>query len=251
MVGTGKPVVLVLFSGRPLTLPWAFEHVPAVLAAWFPGVQAGPALVRTLFGESNPTGKLPVTWPRAVGQEPLYYNGLNTGRPAGDADLTKPPWEGSVKYISRYIDEQNSPQFPFGYGLTYTNFSNGATQAGSAQVSAGALNNSLREAKRLSNSEITVSADVANTGARTGEETVQLYVRLEGTSTAQPIRALKGFQHVKLAAGQTQHVTFHLGPDAFALWDDQNKYTVEAARATIWISSDSAHGSAATIEITK
>jgi beta-glucosidase len=84
-----------------------------------------------------------------------------------------------------------------------------------------------------------------------GEETVQLYVRLEGTSTAQPIRALKGFQHVKLAAGQTQHVTFHLGPDAFALWDDQNKYTVEAARATIWISSDSAHGSAATIEITK
>jgi beta-glucosidase len=251
VVATGKPVVLILFSGRPLTLPWAFEHVPAVLAAWFPGVQAGPALVRTLFGESNPTGKLPVSWPRAVGQEPLYYNALNTGRPAGDADLTKPPWEGSVKYISRYIDEENSPQFPFGYGLTYSTFSYGTTQASSARVSAGTLNNGLREAKRLSNSEITVSADVANTGTRASEETVQLYVRLEGTSTAQPIRALKSFQNVKLAAGQTQHVTFHLGPDAFALWDDQNKYTVEAARATIWISSDSAHGSAATIEITK
>ncbi|MGB9464844.1 MAG: glycoside hydrolase family 3 N-terminal domain-containing protein, partial [Candidatus Acidiferrum sp.] len=118
VVATGKPLVLVLFSGRPLTLPWAFEHVPAVIAAWFPGIQAGPALVRTLFGETNPTGKLPVTWPRTVGQEPLYYNALSTGRPAGNADLTKPPWEGSDKYVSRYIDEQNSPQFPFGYGLS-------------------------------------------------------------------------------------------------------------------------------------
>jgi beta-glucosidase len=251
VVATGKPVVLILFSGRPLTLPWAFENVPAVLAAWFPGVQAGPALVATLFGESNPSGKLPVTWPRSVGQEPLYYNALNTGRPAGDADLTKPPWEGSVKYISRYIDEQNSPQFPFGYGLAYSTFSYGPTLTSSAQVSAGTLNNGLREAKRPSNPELTVSADVTNTGARASEETIQLYVRLEGTSTAQPVRALKGFQHVKLAAGQTQHVTFHLGPEAFALWDDQNKYTVEASRATIWISSDSAHGSAATIEITK
>jgi beta-glucosidase len=248
---TGKPVVLILFSGRPLTLPWAFEHVPAVLAAWFPGVQAGPALVATLFGESNPGGKLPVTWPRAVGQEPLYYNALNTGRPAGDADLTKPPWEGSVKYISRYIDEQNSPQFPFGYGLTYTNFTYGPTQASSAQVSAGALNNNLREGNRPSNSEVTVGTDITNTGTRAGEETVELYVRLQGTSTAQPVRALKGFQHIKLAPGQTQRVTFLLGPDAFALWDDQNRYTVEPSRATIWISPDSAHGTSATIEILK
>lgn len=251
IVGTGKPVVLILFSGRPLTLPWAFEHVPAVLAAWFPGVQAGPALVRTLYGESTPSGKLAVSWPRAVGQEPLYYNALNTGRPAGDADLTKPPWEGSVKYISRYIDEQNSPQFPFGYGLSYTNFSYGPTQTSLTQVSAKMLNDSLRDATRSSNSDLSVSADLTNTGTRASEETVQLYVRLEGTSTAQPIRALKGFQHVKLAAGQTQHVTFHLGPDAFALWDDQNKYVVEPARAKIWISTDSAHGSEATIEITK
>jgi beta-glucosidase len=251
IVATGKPVVLILFSGRPLTLPWAFEHIPAVLAAWFPGVQAGPALVRTLFGESNPSGKLPVTWPRAVGQEPLYYNSLNTGRPAGDADLTKPPWEGSVKYISRYIDEQNSPQFPFGYGLTYTSFSYGPTQASSAQVSAKSLNDGLRGAKRSSNSDLTVSAEITNTGARASEETVQLYVRLEGTSTAQPVRALKGFQHVKLAPGETRRVSFRLGPDALALWDDQNKYVVEPARAKSWISPDSAHGSEATLEITK
>jgi beta-glucosidase len=251
VVGAGKPVVLILFSGRPLTLPWAFEHVPAVLAAWFPGVQAGPALVRTLFGESNPSGKLPLSWPRAVGQEPLYYNALDTGRPAGKADLTTPPWEGSTKYVSRYIDEQNSPQFPFGYGLSYSGLSYGPTQASSKQVSAKTLNDGLHDAKRSAASDFTASADVTNTGTRPSEETVQLYVRLQGTSTAQPVRALKGFQRVKLAAGQTQRVTFHLGPDAFALWDDQNKYVVEPARATIWISPDSAHGSEATIEITK
>ncbi len=151
IVATGKPVVLVLFSGRPLTLPWAFEHVPAVLAAWFPGVQAGPALVRTLFGDSNPAGKLVVSWPRAVGQEPLYYNELNTGRPPGKADLTRPPWEGTDKYVSRYIDEQNSPQFPFGYGLTYSNFRFGPPQISSASLSAGTLNSGLLDEKRSSN----------------------------------------------------------------------------------------------------
>ena len=251
IVATGKPVVLILFSGRPLTLPWAFEHVPSVLAAWFPGVQAGPALVRTLFGESSPTGKLPVTWPRAVGQEPLYYNALNTGRPAGNADLTKPPWEGSAKFVSRYIDEQNSPQFPFGYGLSYTDFRYGPTQASAATLSAAKLSSQLHAEKNPSPSALDVSAEVTNDGSRAGEETVQLYVRLEGTSTAQPVRALKSFQRVTLGAGESRRVTFHLGPDAFALWDDQNKYSVEPSRVRMWISPDSAHGTEATIEITK
>ncbi len=251
IVGTGKPVVLVLFSGRPLTLPWAFEHVSAVLAAWFPGVQAGPALVQTLFGESNPTGRLVVSWPRSVGQEPLYYDTLNTGRPPGNADLTKPPWEGSVKYVSRYIDEQNSPQFPFGYGLAYTSFRFGPPQISSISLSARTLNSDLRDAASSSKAELIVSADITNTGTRAGEEIVQLYVRLEGTSTAQPVRALKGFQPVKLAAGETQRVNFHLGPDAFALWDGDNKYGVEPSRVRIWVSPDSAHGSEATLEITK
>ena len=257
VVATGKPVVLILFSGRPLTLPWAFEHVPTVLAAWFPGVQAGPALVRTLFGQSFPNGRLPVTWPRSVGQEPLYYNALNTGRPAGNADLTKPPWEGSVKFVSRYIDEQNSPQFPFGYGLSYASVSYGPTQASSAKLSAASLNDGLRNAGASASSAVTVSpavtvsADVTNTSVHANEETVQVYVRLEGTSTAQPIRALKGFQHVKIDPGQTRRVTFRLGPEAFALWDDQNKYTVEPARVKIWISPDSAHGTETTIDITK
>jgi beta-glucosidase len=244
-------VVLVLFSGRPLTLPWAFEHVPAVLAAWFPGIQAGPALARTLFGESNPTGRLPVSWPRDVGQEPLYYDELSTGRPAGNADLTKPPWDGSVKYVSRYIDEQNSPQFPFGYGLTYTSFRFGPPQLSSTKLSAETLNRELHEPLGTAHSEIFVSADLSNTGSRAGEETVQLYVRLEGTSTAQPVRALKGFQHVKIAAGETKRVTFQVGPDAFALWDEHNKYVVEPARVKIWVSPDSAQGAEAALEITK
>jgi beta-glucosidase len=244
-------VVLVLFSGRPLTLPWAFEHVPAVLAAWFPGTQAGPALVRTLFGESNPKGRLPASWPRDVGQEPLYYDELSTGRPAGNADLTKPPWEGSVKYVSRYIDEQNSPQFPFGYGLTYTGFRFGPPQLSSTKLSAEKLNRELHEPPGTAHSEISVSADLSNTGSRAGEETVQLYVRLEGTSTAQPVRALKGFQHVIIAAGETKRVTFQVGADAFALWDEHNKYVVEPARVKIWVSPDSAQGAEAALEITK
>jgi beta-glucosidase len=118
-------------------------------------------------------------------------------------------------------------------------------------LSAGTLNSGLLNEKRSSNSALTVSADITNTGTRAGEETVQLYVRLEGTSTAQPVRALKGFQHIKLAAGETQRVRFRLGPDAFALWDDHNKYSVEPARVKIWVSPDSARGSEATLEITK
>jgi beta-glucosidase len=250
IVATGKPVVLILFSGRPLTLPWAFEHVPAVLAAWFPGIQAGPALVHTLYGESSPTGKLPLSWQRAVGQEPLYYNALDTGRPAGAADLTKPPTDITNKYVSRYIDEQNSPQFAFGHGLTYTTFRYGAPQLSTTRLSAKSLNDGLRSAKQTSPGA-TVTAEITNTGSRPAEETAQLYIRLEGTSTAQPVRALKGFKRIRLAAGETQRVTFDLTPDVLALWDIQNKYVVEPARVTVWICPDSAQGSGATLEITQ
>src|SRR6202011_3014308 len=140
VVRTGKPVVLILFSGRPLTVPWAFEHVPAVIAAWLPGIAGGPALARTLFGEVNPSGKLVVSWPRTVGQEPLYYNALSTGRPPGKVDLTRPPTDVESKYVSRYIDEQNSPQFPFGYGGSYTTFGYGPTEISKTNLSATKLN---------------------------------------------------------------------------------------------------------------
>jgi beta-glucosidase len=248
IVNTGKPVVLILFSGRPLTAPWAFEHVPAVLAAWFPGTETGPALARTLFGESNPSGKLVVSWPRSVGQEPLYYNALSTGRPPGKIDLTRPPTDVESKYVSRYIDEQNTPQFPFGYGGSYTSFGYGPTEISKTQLSAAELNRSL-SGKTGTRDALTVEATVSNTGLRAGEELVQLYVRLQGTSTAQPVRALKGFQRIALAPGETKKVTFRLAPDTFAIWNGRNQFAVEPAKVTVWISPDSAGGSAAKLEI--
>src|SRR2546426_860335 len=251
IVATGKPVVLLLFSGRPLTLPWAFERVPAVLAAWFPGVQAGPALVRTIFGEANPSGKLAVSWPRSVGQEPLYYNALNTWRPSGNIELSHPPKNGDEKYISRYIDEQNSPQFPFGYGLSYTDYRYGNLQIDKTQLSAKALNDELHGGERGVGTAINISAEITNTGTRAGEGTVQLYVRLRGTSVAQPVRALSGFQRIALAPGETRKVTFALGAEAFALWNDQNRFSVEPARVTLWVSPDSSRGPEATLQITK
>ena len=255
IAATGKPVVLLLFSGRPLTFPWAFEHVPAVVAGWFPGIQAGPALVRTLFGEVSPSGKLPVSWPRSVGQEPLYYDALNTGRPAGSIDLTRPPKNSDEKYVSRYIDEQNTPQFPFGYGLTYTTFRYGATQTSSPfskvapELSAKTLNAQLGANDSQPNRALIVSAEITNTGTRAGEETVQCYVRLQGTSVALPVRALSGFQRISLAPGEKKEVTFELSPENFAFWNDQNKFVVEPARLTVWMSPDSAHGEGRTLEI--
>lgn len=248
IVATGKPVVLILFSGRPLTIPWAFEHVPAVLAAWFPGIEAGPALVRTLYGESNPSGRLVVSWPHSVGQEPLYYNALNTGRPAGNANLTEPPTAADDKYLSRYIDEPVSPQFPFGFGLSYTSFRYGPTEVSEKQLKAPLMKVGLK-GTGSSKAVLTASAEVTNTGSRPGDEVVQVYVRLQGTSVAQPVRALKGFQRISLAPAETKKVTFALPADAFALWNDQNQFSVEPAKVSVWISPDSAHGSPVAVEI--
>ena len=246
IVKTGRPVVLILFSGRPLTVPWAFEHVPGVIAAWLPGIAGGPALARTLMGDVNPSGKLVVSWPRSVGQEPLYYNALDTGRPAGDVDLTRPPADIASKYVSRYLDEMNSPQFPFGYGGSYTSYAYGATTISTSRLSAAELNKSL---KANATAVMTAEAEVTNSGTRSGDEVVQLYIRLRGTSVAEPVRMLKGFQTVTIGPGETKHVRFELKPEAFAIWNDRNEFGAEASRLTVWISTDSAHGSAAEAEI--
>ena len=248
IVRTGKPVVLILFSGRPLTVPWAFEHVPAVIAAWLPGIASGPALARTLFGDVNPSGKLVVSWPRSVGQEPLYYNHLNTGRPPGNTDLTQPPSDISERYLSRYIDEQNTPQFPFGYGGSYTTFAYGPTTISTQRLSATDLNKTLHAGTNTPPSMV-VEADVANTGSRAGEEVVELYIQLRGTSVAEPVRMLKGFQTVSIAPGETRKVKFELRPEAFAIWGDRNQFAAEPAKVDVWISADSAHGSPAQAEI--
>ena len=247
VAATGKPVVLLLFSGRPLTLPWAFERIPAVIEVWFPGSRGGAALVATLFGDVNPSGKLVVSWPRSVGQEPLYYNALNTGRPPGNTDLTHPPSDAASRYVSRYIDELNSPQFPFGYGASYTTFTYGTTKVSKQQLSAAELNKSLGE----DNAAMIAETDVTYSGSRAGEETVQLYIRLQGTSVAMPVRMLKGFQTLSLAPGETKHVKFELRTSTFAIWNSENKFSVEPSKLTVWISPDSAHGSPAEARIVR
>jgi beta-glucosidase len=242
VVATGKPVVLLLFSGRPLTLPWAFAHVPAVLAVWFPGVQAGPAIANVLFGDSAPSGRLVVSWPRAVGQVPLYYNALNTGRPPIGVDLSHPPKDAREKFVSRYIDELNSPQFPFGFGLSYARILYSKPEISVRQLKAATLNEQFHSSGGANKATTTVAATLTNKGATAAEEVVQLYVRLEGTDVEEPVRKLVGFERVSLAPGETKPVTFDLTADAFAVWDQHNEWKIESSRAYIWISPDSAQG---------
>lgn len=250
VTATGKPAVLILFSGRPLTLHWAFAHVPAVIEAWFPGVQAGPALTETLYGDSVPSGKLVVSWPHSIGQITDYYDALNTGRPAGSTDLTRPPKEGTEKYVSRYVDEPNAPEFPFGYGLSYTEFRYSAPELSTAKLSARQMTRDLESRPADRKPVLTVNVNVTNSGKVAGEEVVQLYVGLRGTSVEEPVRALKAFERVALAPGETKPVRFPLGPEAFALWDIHNEHKVEASLARIWVSPDSAHGQPVDLVIT-
>ena len=242
VVGTGTPIVLILFSGRPLATPWAAGHAQALLLAWFPGIEAGPSLVRTLFGDSGFQGRLTVSVPRSVGQIPVYYNALNSGRPKADTIAPGAPKPGD-HYVSGYLDEQNTPLYPFGFGLSYAEFSYSAVQPGAAAISARSIN----EGK----SRLTVGAEIRNTGHREGTETVQLYIRLRGTSVARPVRELKGFQRVRLAAGEARHVEFTLGRDELAFWNIDMRDVAEPCSLYVWIAPDSAHGTPAKVEITE
>jgi beta-glucosidase len=244
VTAAGKPVVLIVFSGRPLTLTWAASHVPAILQAWFPGVQAGPALVRTLFGDVSPSGKLTVSMPHSVGQEPLYYDALNTGRPADGVDLSRPPGNHNEKYHSRYVDEPNAALFPFGYGLSYTKFIYSPLELSTSQMSASGLNQKTGQA-------LQVSTTVRNAGSRAGDEIVELYIRLRGTSIALPVRQLEGFQRVALAPGESKRVEFNVGRDELAFWNIDMQDLVEPASATVWIGPSSAEGESADFVIAK
>jgi beta-glucosidase len=234
VAAAGKPTALVLFSGRPLALTPVVSRVNAILEAWSPGVQAGPALERVLFGDAAPAGRLTVTFPRSLGQVPIYHSMLNTGRPAVGLDLTRPPANGGEKFKSRYIDEQNTPLYPFGFGLTYSSFEYSATQANVQQVKVEELN--------IGHAQIRVTADVKNTGARAGEEVVQLYIGLRGTSVARPVRQLKGFQRIALGAGESRRIEFTIGRDELAIWQRDIKYEVEPAELTIWIAPNAQFG---------
>jgi beta-glucosidase len=209
IVATGKPVVLVVFSGRPLILNWAAQHVPAILEAWYPGIEAGPALADILFGDTNPSGKLPVSFPRAVGQEPLYLAQFPTGRPATGVDLSHPPTNGVEKYVSRYIDVPNSPLFPFGHGLSYTQFEYSPVSLSTSSVSLANLMPAPNEG--AAQPAIDATTTVRNTGAVAGTEVVQLYIRIRGASVEEPVRVLKGFQRVSLQPGESKRIKFPLG----------------------------------------
>ena len=234
VVATGKPVVLVVFSGRPLALAWEATHVPAMLEAWFPGVQAGPALVRTLFGEVSPSGKLTASFPRSVGQEPLYYNALRTGRPVPTSE--DPGVHPGVRdrFVSKYLDEDNSALFPFGWGLSYTSFEYSPTRIATRSVRAADLNGG--------SASVTVEATVTNAGQRAGAEVVQLYIRQRGTSVARPVRELKGFQKITLAPGESRVVRFTLGKKELAFWNIQMRDVVEPGELTVWVAPSSVGG---------
>lgn len=229
VVATGKPVVLVVLAGRPFVLKWAAAHVPAILEAWSPGIEAGPAVADVLFGDVNPSGKLPVSFPRAVGQEPLYYAQLPTGRPArGD----RMPRMGEKQMVSRYVDEQNSALFPFGWGLSYTTFSFSKPTLSRAVVP-------VHEIRDDHHPVTTVSVDVTNTGSVPGTEVVQLYIRNTVASVEQPVRELKGFARVSLAPRQTKHVEFPLGFEELNFYNVDLKQTVEPTTYDIWVGGNS------------
>ena len=231
VVATGKPVILVVLAGRPLELKWAAQHVPAILEAWSPGIEAGPAVADVLFGDVNPSGKLPASFPRAVGQEPLYYAQMPTGRPAR-GDLSRMPRNSEEKFVSRYMDEENSALFPFGWGLSYTRFSYAQPTIDRAEVP-------LREVLADRHPAATVGVDVTNTGSAAGAEVVQLYIRNTSASVEQPVRELKGFARVTLAPGETKHVTFPLGFDELNFYNVDAKRTVEPTTYTIWVGGSS------------
>ncbi|MEO7314168.1 MAG: beta-glucosidase BglX [Ginsengibacter sp.] len=212
---TGKPIVLVLMNGRPLTLSWEDENMDAILETWFGGTMAGPAIVDVLFGEANPSGKITMTFPRNVGQIPIYYNHKNTGRPL---DINQ-------KYTTKYLDVPNTPLYPFGHGLSYTHFTLGEI----------ALSNSVLRKDQ----EITASISLTNAGTRKGKETVQLYLRDMVASITRPVKELKGFQQITLNPGETKTVTFTISVDDCKFYNADLQHVYEPGKFKIFIGKSS------------
>ena len=217
LLATGKPVVLVLFNGRPLTLSWESENVPAILDVWFAGSEAGDAIADALLGKVNPSGKLSMSFPRNVGQIPVYYNHKNTGRPLTGKWFSK--------FQSNYIDVPNEPLYPFGYGLSYTQFEYGAIQVSSKQLKG--------------NQKLTVTVPVKNTGKYAGKEVVQLYIRDEVGSITRPVQELKGFNKIELAPGETKNVSFEITPELLKFYNSDLKFDWESGDFQIMVGTNS------------
>ena len=212
---TGKPIVVVLMNGRPLTINWIEGHIPAILETWFLGTQAGNAIADVLFGDFNPSGKLPVTFPRSVGQVPIFYNMKNTGR----------PMDRNNKYTSKYLDEENGPLYPFGFGLSYTTFEYGAIK--------------LLKEHITTQDELAVVCKVTNTGTRAGEEVVQLYVRDLIGSVTRPVKELKKFQKIMLQPGESREVSFSLSIQDLAFYRSNMSFGAEPGDFHVFIGGNS------------
>jgi beta-glucosidase len=217
----GKPVVLLHFSGRPTVLTWEAQHVDAIINVWFPGSEAGDAICDVLFGDVAPSGKLTVTMPQALGQVPIYYNHLNTGRPVAEGDTQY------HKYASNYLEVRNDPLYPFGYGLTYTTFSYSDV--------------TLKGRK--------ASVTVTNTGSRDGDEVVQLYIRDLVASIARPVKELKGFRRLHLKAGESKTVTFDITDDMLSYYNHELQYVMEPGDFDIMIGPDSRNVKTARLKV--
>ena len=224
---TGKPTVVVLVNGRPLTIGWIVDNVPSILESWMGGTQSGHAIADILFGDVNPAGKLPVTFPRAVGQVPIYYNYMNTGRPP----------EAENRYTSKYVDVPWTPLFPFGFGLSYTTFK---------------ISNLQLSAPRIRASEkLIVRVDVENAGKRAGDEVVQLYIRDPVATMTRPVKELKGFQRVTLAAGEKRRIEFTLTREHLSFWNREMRFVAEPGEFRVMVGSNSRDLTEAKFELTE
>ncbi|NML63620.1 beta-glucosidase BglX [Hymenobacter sp. RP-2-7] len=226
---TGKPLVVVLCNGRPLTLPWENDNASAILETWFGGSQAGNAVADVLFGIYNPSGKLTMTFPRAVGQVPIYYNHKSTGR----------PYQGVLldKYKSRYLDIPNDPLYPFGYGLSYSKFTYSKPTVSATSIGMG--------------QGLDVQVTVQNAGQRDGEEVVQLYLRDVVGSSTRPVQELKGFQKILLKAGESRQVTFHVYPDDLKFYNDDLQFVAEPGEFQVMTGGNSRDVQMASFTLTK
>ncbi len=227
---TGKPIILVLMSGRPNSIGWADANADAILEAWYPGTMGGHAIADILYGDYNPSAKLPVTFPRNVGQVPIHYDMKNTGRPI---ELGAP----GAKYVSRYLDTPNTPLYPFGYGLSYTSFTYSPVTLDKAKVRPG--------------EKLTASVTVTNSGARAGEEVVQLYVRDLVGSVTRPVKELKGFEKISLRKGETRTIRFTLTDADLAFTRQDMSWGSEPGQFKLWVGPSSAEGSEAAFELTE
>jgi beta-glucosidase len=212
---TGKPIVLVLMNGRPLTLSWEDQNMDAILETWFGGTQAGNAITEVLFGEANPSGKITMTFPRNVGQIPIYYNAKNTGR----------PFDENQKYTSKYLDVPNTPLYPFGHGLSYTTFSYGDIRLSKTSIAA--------------TDKLQVTVNISNTGNYDGEETVQLYIRDMVGSITRPVKQLRRFEKVTLKKGESREVSFTLTVEDLKFFNKDLKWVSEPGNFRVFVGTSS------------